>query len=281
MPVTFPLEFNTDAVTWKMTFSAFFDESGKFKDQPVISFSGIAATSDSAKPFMDEWKAQLFRSGLKVLTMKDALHYDHKLSKKKPAMGIKNRVEALRPFILCIRKHLSLAVCMAVNVDGFKNLSSQDQTLLGTDPHYLAFTRALIDLLEPLQKTDLLSVICDDEEKTAWPMYTLYRKVKLAWPDARKRLVSLSFADDEVFPPLQAADMIAGLTRLYAKKEFFGEENPYQDLFDALGSPDRFDRLWGFKAGLFDVHSLTKMVNSFRALQQKHGRDVNLFDFSV
>src|ERR1039458_3091912 len=225
MFATVPLAFlNADPI-WTMTFSAFFDESGKFKDQSVISFSGVAGKDGDLSSFMEDWKAQLDHSGLRVLTMKDALNFNRRLSKRKPAMGLKSRIEALMPFVLCIRKHLSYAVCMAVDVAEFKKLPPQDQNLLGKNPHYLAFIRALIEIAAPLQETDRISVICDDEEETAWHMYQLYRRIKLAWPDARKKLVSVSFADDEVFPPLQASDMVAGLTRLYARREFFGERS--------------------------------------------------------
>ena len=62
MLATVPLAFLNSDATWTMTFSAFFDESGKFRDQSVISFCGVAA--GDFRPFMDEWQEQLSHSGL-------------------------------------------------------------------------------------------------------------------------------------------------------------------------------------------------------------------------
>jgi hypothetical protein len=275
-----PLQLDDSEILWIMNFSAFFDESGKFRDSSVIAFCGIAFNDNNRLPFMEEWNALLHRTGLKTITMKEALHHDRDLSKKKPARGLQNRIDALLPFVQCVRRNVSLIVSMAVDVVEFKKLPSHAREILGKNPHYFAFTRALMQLAEPLHRSDLVGVVCDDEEETALQMYKLYRKVRIAWPDARERLISLSFANDEVFTPLQAADMMAGLIRLYARKEFLGENNPYQDLLAALASPDTFDKLWGFEIGLFDKEHLEKMAAGFLKMRDQYGEKVGLFEFS-
>jgi len=56
------------------TVTAFFDESGKFKDHKVISFGGVAGFNEEFPSFADEWGSLLYRNGLQVLSAKDAFN---------------------------------------------------------------------------------------------------------------------------------------------------------------------------------------------------------------
>jgi hypothetical protein len=40
----------------------------------------------------------------------------------------------------------------------------------------------VLEVLGLVDEQDGLSLICDDEEQIAWPMYQLYRRVKLIYP---------------------------------------------------------------------------------------------------
>ena len=145
-----------------------------------------------------------------------------------------NRLHALMPFAECIRKHLQNVIGVAVDVKAFNESPSHLRQLWTDDPISMAFTRSLLAIIEPLAPSDNISVICDDEEHTALPMYKLYRQVKLVYADARRRLASLSFADDEVFYALQAADFVASLLRLEAKSKFSGEEHQWHPLWESF-----------------------------------------------
>lgn len=261
-----------------MLISGFFDESGKFKDQAVISFAGVAGSNDEFKAFGADWEHLLFRTGLKMLTMKEALNVKRPLSKKRPALGLKNRMDALMPFVVCVRRDLKYVISTCVHAEAFNNLRTSTQKMLGTDPHYLAFTRVLAAIIEPLHKGDKVTVICDDEEQTAWPMYSLYRKVRLASADARDRLAAISFADDAVFYPLQAADMIAALIRLNGRHVFLKKENPFDELLKTLSNPEPQDKLWGFPLGLFGRSELESLAREFLKIQNSVGYDINLLD---
>jgi hypothetical protein len=57
-------------------------------------------------------------------------------------------------------------------------------------------------------------MICDDDRSTAWDCYWHYRGIKAANEDVREKIVSLGFPNDQYFPALQAADMLAYLSRL-------------------------------------------------------------------
>lgn len=216
-----------DGTEFMVTINAFFDESGKFKDHAVVSFGGVASPAVEINPFAEDWGRYLYMNGLKCLTMKEALNANRPLSEKNPALGFDARVEALLPFIGCMRKHLQVIVGIALDVDAFKKLPSHYHQFLGDDPFFTAFLRMLIEALNLTHPNDRLTFICDDDEQMALPMYKLYRRVKLVDPDARSKLKGLCFADDEYLFALQAADMISFLIRREADKRFFNTPYDY------------------------------------------------------
>ncbi len=253
-----------------MLIGAFFDESGKFKDHSTVSFAGVAGTQGDIQKFSDAWEQQLHRAGLKVLTMKEALNATMAMSKKRPAKGVAKRAEALLPFVECIREHLQLVISCAIDVEAFKALPSHVKKILANDPYYTAFTRILFEVMEPVHREDKLSIVCDDEEAVALKFYKLYRKIKLNYHDARSRLACLSFADDQVFPALQAADMIASLTRLEGRRVFGGSPYDYESLFNAFSQPIKTDRLWSFNTAFWGTEHLRGAADEIAKLQRKY-----------
>ena len=63
---------------------------------------------------------------------------------------------------------------------------------------------------------------------------THYRAIRDARGDVKEKVISLTFADDEYFPALQAADMVAWLTRREAQREFYGNTYEFRELYSYL-----------------------------------------------
>ena len=116
--------------------------------------------------------------------MKKAMNHRRPLSEKVPSLGLDGRVASLLPFISCTRKYIDGVTGIAVDVDSFEDLSQQHREVFDDDPIYTAFARAVLYVLHKAHPDDKISVVCDDEEKTAWPMYTIYRRIKLVNPEA-------------------------------------------------------------------------------------------------
>jgi len=102
------------------------------------------------------------------------------------------------------------------------------------DPYYLAFARAMLAIADYAQAHDVVSVICDHDEETAWNCYRHYRGVRKASDKVREKTASISFADDKYFPALQAADLVAFLTRLEAREQFYRIPNEFVSLFNYM-----------------------------------------------
>jgi hypothetical protein len=245
-----------------LTISTFFDESGKFKDHDVVSFGGVVSPSAHfGEAFSKDWARCLNAIGIQTLTMKEALNADRPLSTKTPATGVDNRIAVLLPFIDCIRKHLMVITAIAIDVRAYAAMPSHYHQAMGDNPFFTAFTRSLLAVLEATDAEDKISLICDDEEEAAWPMYQLFRKVKIMYPDAREKLRAITFADDRWSFGLQAADLVVSLARQEAGRRFFGVEYQYGSLFSALSNstPKDGDTFWLIQFGFCDSAMLKNL----------------------
>ena len=242
---------------WTMVVSAYFDESGKYKDKDVVSFGGVSSFNSDFTDFSQEWLRLLRINGLRELTCKKALKPNVPLSAKNSEIGVESRIADLLPFVACIRKHLQVVLGLAFDARSFRNLPGNYLKFLGPDPTYTAFMRALLRVLEFTPPDDRIVVVCDDEEKTAWHFYQMYRRIKRIWPSAKKQLVALSFADDTFLFGLQASDLVASIIRLEAHRALLNKPYEYHALYEALiQSPDKHERLWEVGIGIIDGQTL-------------------------
>jgi len=184
---------------------AYFDESGKKDDHPVVTFTGVCLTQSRLQGFDEAWNELLRRCGLKSLHMAKASRLKEANGPTMPRhQPIEERIDALIPFADCINEHFEVGLLQALDVKGFNKLTDEAKKGLGSpdDPHYLAFARGLLEIVGYVQGDDKISLICDDDIQTAWDCYRHYRAIRRADSDVNSKVASLSFADDEYFPAL-------------------------------------------------------------------------------
>ena len=215
-----------------MTIQAFFDESGKFGNQPSICFGGVASPYQNIDPFIHEWDRLLRNAELEVLSMKDALRLNVPFSQPVPAMSLHDRIDAIMPFVECIRKHMMFVGGLALKCSAFASAPPAFKKMWG-DPIYFAFTRAVLEFMD-YAKGDVVVLTCDENPATAMQMYQLYTRLKQVDPACRGQLKQIAFGDDAFVPAIQAADMVASLMRSEARKRFFSEAYDHESLFTAL-----------------------------------------------
>jgi hypothetical protein len=215
-------------------FHAYFDESGKKSDHPVVTFSAICLPQSKLQAFDDAWKALLRTYQIPALHMALASRLSRKYGPLMPANQTETeRIEGLKEFADCINAHAELGLMQAMEVKGFNALSKNARAKLGspTDPYYIAFMRGVLEIIDYIGEDDRVSLICDDDAETALDCYRHYRALRRASERIRKKTISLSFADDTYFPSLQAADMVAFLSRLEAKRHFYRDHYSFPALF--------------------------------------------------
>jgi uncharacterized protein DUF3800 len=213
----------------------YFDESGKKGDHPVVTFTGVCLSQSQLVGFEDAWNTLLCRYELKSLHMAKASRLKEANGPKMPRhQSIDERIDALLPFSDCINEYFELGLMQAMDIKGFNSLTEAAKKGLGSpdDPYYLAFARGLLEISGHVKENDHICLTCDDDVETAWNCYRHYRALRRVDPDLNSKVASLTFADDEYFPALQASDMVAFLSRLEARRRFYDEYNMYLRLFN-------------------------------------------------
>jgi hypothetical protein len=163
---------------------------------------------------------------------------------------IEQRIDLLLPFADCVNKHFELGFVQAWDVKAYNTITLEAKKLLGgsSDPYYWAFVRGLTEIVDRIGEDDRISIICDDDEETAWDSYLHYREVGKAKWEIQKKAVALSFANDTHFPALQAADMVAFLAKHEANEQFFQQVNIWKRLYSRMTTepqpPYGFMRWW-------------------------------------
>lgn len=242
--------------SWSMVISAFFDESGKIGDHSEVSYAGVACLSHEYDAFDKEWSALLRGDGHSCLSMKGALNDQRPFTRRNPAIGAKKRIDALLPYVACVKKHFRAIICSVIDADCFRDLDSETKGNLHKNPAVAAFTRTIMEIVNCCQRNDSIAVMCDDEEEIALSLYKMYRRLKIAYAPIRARLSSITFADDKFYIAIQAADLVASLSRLEGAFRFRNQDNQYRVLFKELEAPGKGGTLicgmWG-KQNLQDL----------------------------
>jgi len=234
-------------------FHGFFDESGKYHQHSVVSFSGFLATYKQWGKLQEKWENALRRHGL------DSFHFtEHH-----------NRTEVVRDFIQIVKKYGDQGISVSVDVKAFNALNERlKKSLGGKNAHYLAFKLVVLYLISKTRHGDIFTFTVDEDEETTKESLRWYKALKL--PDdpeariAKARLVSFCVADDEAFPQLQAADLLAALGRDQADLRITGTPAKYQSFFDYLGEPEAKSHL-AFQMGILGPAELADMGANWEA----------------
>lgn len=220
-----------DRVRLMAVFHACLDESGKFRDSQYISFCGYISDFKSWEMFSQEWDALRLKLGLPPIHM----------------ASLASQADLLIKFAGLIQKFALRTVGVAVDVGAFNSRSEKFKNRFRNgDPHYLAFYTVISSVDKLLDdRPESVSLICDDDEGTATSCYKLLALLKSQYPNLKKRFPSICFADDESYPPLQAADMLAYTARSVlvdkAQGKEIGAERLYKALTGQLAQPLLYD----------------------------------------
>ena len=76
---------------------SYFDESGTIEKTPLLSFCGWIGTNSNWEVCCEKWDRELRLLGIETFKANQLFHYNKPLSKKCPATGLRQRVDALSP----------------------------------------------------------------------------------------------------------------------------------------------------------------------------------------
>jgi Protein of unknown function (DUF3800) len=234
--------------TLKMS-TAVFDESGKWTDiDGVFVFAGFVTFPVFMEHIVQRWVQCLADAELPIhgTSMKDAMAFQGIYRSFVPDRSRRDGV---------IRK---LAAVIAENADKFAHLATplgrttteefarlpqEDRRLLRNDPYYGSFEGCIRGILETRSDTQF-HIVCDLAEQYSEKCVSVFHELRKRDQNIRERCLGIAFSDDEYYPPLQIADMLAYCHRAFVLKQ---QGKEYKDpliaeLVDTLGIPKMEER---------------------------------------
>jgi len=195
------------------------DESGKFQNSPYIAFCGFLGLGDQWIKLLQAWRAARLRHRVPPIHVSAMLHPTEKngwlaVSQRYGKKWPEKCQEILDDFCAIVAEQKLVCFGTVIDAKAFQslNLPILKERTTG-DPHYLAFETTVVGALEKVIWGDpasgTMGLIMDDDEEKAMHCYRLFRLVREHHPKAKERVSGICFASDDVYPGIQAADMLA------------------------------------------------------------------------
>jgi len=197
---------------------AFLDDSGKFKDSDFVCLAGYLSDDDGWTQFSEKWGKLLIKHGIPYIHMKEliSLRGPYENLGWTPAQ----RDDVVNDFIDVIRAHIQVGFGVAVDAKYFRSMCADAQKKIG-DPAYFCLHRILYLIIKKLKSVGYqpsVTITFDDCEEFSVRCYRIWSKLRKIVPDVHDYVPSISFADDQKFWPLQAADILAWVTNKSLKQ---------------------------------------------------------------
>jgi hypothetical protein len=242
----------------------FLDGGGKLRSHAVVAFCGYMAHPFALEEFEQTWATLLRHSGLlDGLHMTDALGWRCERWQALKAQWSDDadakRAELLLAFATVIRRS-PLRGVGAVGDSQYLTEKAVDSKR----PDLVLFERTIQTALAGMDPSGTLQVVCDWEDGFDELCVRLLARLRSERPDLGRRVKLIAFADDTVYPELQAADMFAHLALKHVLAE---RENPRvvkDPLFAILTDPAITTGTSVEMAELIDAETFRRMVEAHR-----------------
>ena len=193
----------------------YFDETENSRAD-FVAMSGYLADHSNWDALSTDWDLLLKKHKIPYLHVKDFLAakkvYED-LGWNKPPKST-SALDVLGEFIDVICKHTIMGVGIGVDAKKYreilKDVRKKDK------PEVFCFERTIRRVLEAshaLQWEEPLAVIFDDCEQYSMKAYANLCEIQRRSPELRTRIGMIGFGNDEIVPPLQAADVLAYATQ--------------------------------------------------------------------
>ncbi len=194
------------AVLW-----GYFDEAGHFRGAgDYLCMAGYIGDEDGWNAFTERWGKLLRKYGITAVHMKDMIALQDEYGKLGWDHDYRDKV-VLPEFIEVIKDHLAVGLGIAVDLKHLRQMPPESQKAIG-DPYYLCFMRMIRLVIDTARKAGVefpMALIFDDSEEYSIKCYRLLSRLRQENAEVKSLIGSISFADDAIYYPLQAADVLA------------------------------------------------------------------------
>ena len=230
------------------------DESGKLLNaDDFICLCGYLADHHWGE-FVEQWRILLKRHNL------PCLHMARLLSRKPPFTHIKwdedEEKNILREFVVPIRKNTAAFFCVSLDAKHYRAMPREAREKFGQKTALdFAFQQLICLIVKQLQTwnmDDSIAINFDYEEQFSLICLRSLAKLRAHKSEVKKLISAITFCDSNVYPPVQAADMLAygtyqhlhGNTMDYMDKLALKPSDPGPVPSSAHYSAESLDWLW-------------------------------------
>jgi len=196
---------------------SYFDDSGKWKDSDYVCLAGYLSDESGWNGFCADWRALLDKHGIPSVHVKDLLPMQGPY--RDLGWTLTKRDEVYNEFVSVIRKHVLVGFGMAVDARYWRAMKPEARKLLG-DPFMACFQRLMrriTDRLEAAGSQDPMPITFDDCSDYSQKCYSAWSALRKRDPRMMRLISAITFADDEIFYPLQGADVLANETNKHLR----------------------------------------------------------------
>ena len=204
---------------WMAWFYVYVDDSGKeenLKDR-FISLCGYLVSPSNLQKFSTRWNEALQKYGVPPIHLRSIRHpeRDEEWAEVKQRWGDQWEIRSaqmLQDFALLVEEENIYAVGAVVDCDHYRSLADSLFKRSFTALSF-AFKDVIFGSLKKIETVDpspTVSFVFDDDRQYGPYLYELMSSLKQSSPKVKERVISVCFSNDQHFPPLQAADMLAG-----------------------------------------------------------------------
>jgi hypothetical protein len=220
------------------------DESGKLAQSDLVSFCGYVGHASEFERVMAEWNNCRFAWGVPPVHMRFITNPER--NKNGEWKNVReewgNEWEPKRDLMLkefsSIILNSNLACAGSVIDSAHLRKMPESPWKEGMrDPVFLGFHTLLMESLDKIDRINeelSVAIIVDDDPQYAKACYDLLNVLKDQFPRVRRRISAITFGNDEHYPALQMADMIAFEARSLMVRRMAKIDEPPSSIYTAL-----------------------------------------------
>jgi hypothetical protein len=225
---------------------AFLDES---ETPPVFVLAGYSATVDQWEAFSREWEFALRSWGLPAFKMQEAATWDEQTQN-----------ERIGYLVHLIYQHITAYYASALDAHLLKRIFGRVvRSRTWSNPYYFSFLMMAGMILDHVDPKDEIEFIFDDRVHKKWVRGAFERAMSGAPESWRNKLVGEPrFAQDERYPALQAADLLAWNMRRTMLESYYGKEQLMRQWADGVIEKPGLAKIWTQEDMLIVLKQLAK-----------------------
>ena len=257
----------------KMALLAYFDESGKFHDPTgYICLCGYLADHLGWQAYNDTWNCLLQKHRMRGIHM---TQFDSECRRRGWSQEQADKV--LLEFISCIRANVLVGFSIGVDGKYFRHKleiagkPNQDPALFAVR-ELLRKLRTYCDECAALPGVPpRIALTFDEDEEYSLKVYRVISQLRRRYPRVKEMVTAISFADDEVYSPLQAADILATLTGRYWRERIETGHSEPTEVLRSLTAPSELGYGAIFDSKLWNVAEIDReLPQIIKLLEGKH-----------